>query len=113
MKKKIVSVLLVLCLMLSLSVSALAATVTPTTDKKSVTAGDTVNVTLTLSEKIENVLTISYKVYFDSNLYTYTSKTDGSVPTTVSTVKTDANGTYFTVSGCPCSTQLIHLCSAP
>ena len=98
MKKKIVSVLLVLCLMLSLSVSALAATVTPTTDKKSVTAGDTVNVTLTLSEKIENVLTISYKVYFDSNLYTYTSKTDGSVPTTVSTVKTDANGTYFTVS---------------
>lgn len=98
MKKKIVSVLLVLCLMLSLSVSALAATVTPTTDKKSVTAGDTVNVTLTLSEKIENVLTISYKVYFDSNLYTYTSKTDGSVPMTVSTVKTDANGTYFTVS---------------
>ena len=35
MKKKIVSVLLVLCLMLSLSVSALAATVTPMTDKKS------------------------------------------------------------------------------
>lgn len=96
--KKVISVILVLCLMLSLSVAAFAAELTPTADKTSINAGDDVTVTLAFNEKIENVVTIAYKVYFDSDLFTYKSKTDGNVAVSTSTVQTNATGTYMTVS---------------
>lgn len=96
--KKVISVILVLCLMLSLSVAAFAAELTPTADKTSINAGDDVTVTLAFNEKIENVVTIAYKVYFDSDLFTYKSKTDGNVTVSTGTEKTNATGTYMTVS---------------
>ena len=96
--KKVISVILVLCLMLSLSVAAFAAELTPTADNTSINAGDDVTVTLAFNEKIENVVTIAYKVYFDSDLFTYKSKTDGNVAVSTSTVQTNATGTYMTVS---------------
>ena len=98
MKKKIVSVLLVLCLMLSLSVSAFAADLTPATDKTSIAAGEDVTVTLTLNEKIENIVTIQYKLYFNKDLFDYKSSTSGAVPVTVGNVMTDKDGTYMNVS---------------
>ena len=98
--KKAISVILVLCLMLSLSVSAFAAELAPTVDKKSIAAGDDVEVTLSFNNKIENVVTIAYRVYFDSDVFTFKSKTNGNDSISVSTgnMKSDDTGSYMTVS---------------
>ena len=77
MKKRIVSVILVLCLMVSLSVSAFAAELTPSADKTSVEAGSDVTVTLTLSEDIPDVTTIYYMLRYNGALYDFKSGAAG------------------------------------
>lgn len=97
--KKVLPVLLAVVLMLSLSVGAFAANLTPSVDKTSVKAGETVTVTLSLDEDIGDVNTIAYKLYFDASLFDYTSKKNLSdITVTVSKVNTDAKGSYVKVS---------------
>lgn len=62
---------LILALMLLLSATALAS-VTPGMDKtESIRAGETVNVTVTLDEDIENAYMLEYRLYFDDELFDY------------------------------------------
>lgn len=61
---------LILALMLLLSVTALAS-VTPSVDKTTVSAGDTVKVAVNLDAPIENVYGFDYRVYFNDELFDY------------------------------------------
>lgn len=99
MKKRIVSVILVLCLMVSLSVSAFAAELTPSADKTSVEAGSDVTVTLTLSEDIPNVTTIYYMLRYNGALYDFKSGAAGATAgVVVSDPMTDKTGSFVRVS---------------
>lgn len=100
--KKVLPVLLAVVLMLSLSVSAFAANLTPSVDKPSIKAGEAVTVTVTLDKDIEKAISVSYKLRYDANLFTvdtenYVSLCDGG-EVTVSEPKTDAKGTYVSIS---------------
>ena len=99
MKKRIVSVILVLCLMVSLSVSAFAAELTPSADKTSVEAGSDVTVTLTLSEDIPDVTTIYYMLRYNGALYDFKSGAAGATAgVVVSDPMTDKAGSFVRVS---------------
>ena len=99
MKKRIVSVILVLCLMVSLSVSAFAAELTPSADKTSVEAGSDVTVTLTLSEDIPDVATIYYLLRYNGALYDFKSGAAGATAgVVVSDPMTDKAGSFVRVS---------------
>ena len=98
--KKVLPVLLAVVLMFSLSVGAFAANLTPSVDKTSIKAGETVTVKLSLDEDIGDVNTIAYKLYFDASLFDVTSSkstVDGGY-VTMSTIKTNAKGSYVNLS---------------
>ena len=67
MMKKAISLMLALVLVVSLCGSALAATVSPSVNKTTVAAGESVDVTLTLSEKLENIYGLYYYLSFDED----------------------------------------------
>ena len=99
--KKVLPVLLAVVLMLSLSVSAFAASMTPRVDKTSIKAGEQVTVTVSLDEAVINVWTVSYRLYFNADLFEYVSKTSlcsNGVNISVSRPKTDSEGTYVNFS---------------
>ena len=99
--KKVLPVLLAVVLMLSLSVSAFAASMTPRVDKDSIKAGEQVTVTVSLDEAVINVWTVSYRLYFNADLFEYVSKTSlcsNGVNISVSRPKTDSEGTYVNFS---------------
>lgn len=99
--KKVLPVLLAVVLMLSLSVGAFAASITPAVDKTNIKAGEKVTVTVSLDEAVENVWTVSFKLYFNADLFEYaSSKTlcSNGEKITVSTPKTDSQGTYVNFS---------------
>ena len=99
--KKVLPVLLAVVLMLSLSVSAFAASMTPRVDKDGIKAGEQVTVTLSLDEAVINVWTVSYRLYFNADLFEYVSKTSlcsNGVNISVSRPKTDSEGTYVNFS---------------
>ena len=99
--KKVLPVLLAVVLMLSLSVSAFAASMTPSVDKASIKAGEQVTVTVSLDEAVINVWTVSYRLYFNADLFEYVSKTSlcsNGVNISVSRPKTDSEGTYVNFS---------------
>ena len=100
MKKRILSAALAVCMLLSLSLSAFAATASVSVDKPTVKAGEDVAVTLSMSDAISNLVTISYKLRFDSSLFTPKSCTTaaGQPYVTMSIVKKDAKGSYVNVS---------------
>lgn len=99
MKKRILSVILVLCLMVSLSVSAFAAELTPSTDKTSVEAGSDVAVTLTLSEDIPGVTTIYYMLRYNGDLYALKSGAAGATAgVVVSEPMSDKTGSFVRIS---------------
>lgn len=100
MKKRILSAALAVCMLLSLSLSAFAATASVSVDKPTVKAGEDVAVTLSMSDAISNLVTISYKLRFDSSLFTPKSCTTaaGQPYVTMSIVKKDARGSYVNVS---------------
>ena len=101
--KKVLPVLLAVVLMLSLSVSAFAASMTPSVDKTSIKAGEQVTVTLSLDAKIENVITIAYKLYYNADLFTIDVDNDCEslcappADVTVSEPQTEDNQTYVKV----------------
>ncbi len=99
--KKVLPVLLAVVLMLSLSVGAFAASMTPRVDKDSIKAGEQVTVTVSLDEAVINVWTVSYRLYFNADLFEYVSKTSlcsNGVNISVSRPKTDSEGTYVNFS---------------
>lgn len=57
-------------MLLSLSLSAFAITANVSVDKPTVKAGEDVAVTLSMSDALSDIVTIAYKVRFDSSLFT-------------------------------------------
>lgn len=99
--KKVLPVLLAVVLMLSLSVGAFAASITSAVDKTNIKAGEKVTVTVSLDEAVENVWTVSFKLYFNADLFEYVSRESlcsNGVKISVSTPKTDSKGTYVNFS---------------
>lgn len=98
--KRILSAVLIVCLALSLSVGAFAATVTPTAAPATVAAGQDVTVTLTLDEKIENVVTIAYELYFNADLFTLKESSNGNAydGMTLSELNTKDGESYYKIS---------------
>lgn len=98
--KKIVSVILTVCLIASMTVTALAATMSAAVNPKTIKAGEKVTVTVSLNEKIDNVVTYAYKLYFDADLFSLESSEKGTSHslTTVSAVRTDKVGSYINIS---------------
>ena len=105
--KKVLPVLLAVVLMLSLSVGAFAANLTPSVNKTVVKAGETVTVALSLDGDIGDVVTIAYKLYFDASLFDITSSESKVVGSTVtmSTVRTNATGSYVNLSTMDATSQ--------
>lgn len=95
--KKIVSVILTVCLIASMTVTALAATMSAAVNPKTIKAGEKVTVTVSLNEKIDNVVTYAYKLYFDADLFSLESSEKGTSHslTTVSAVRKDKVGSYI------------------
>lgn len=100
MKKRILSAALAVCMLLSLSLSAFAVTASVSVDKPAVKAGEDVAVTLSMSDALNDIVTIAYKVRFDSSLFTPKSCTTaaGQPYVTMSIVRKDAKGSYVNVS---------------
>lgn len=98
--KKIVSVILTVCLIASMTVTALAATMSAAVNPKTIKAGEKVTVTVSLNEKIDNVVTYAYKLYFDADLFSLESSEKGTSHslTTVSVVRKDKVGSYINIS---------------
>ena len=96
--KKTLSFLLVLCLMFGLATSAFAATVTPAADETVTSEGEVV-VTLTLDETLTDIQTLGYKLYYNSELFTYKEDSCTVSGLTVGGKATDAEGnTYILLS---------------
>ena len=93
--KRVLSVILALSLVLSLCSVAFAATLSPDTNTKTVKAGEEVTVTLKLDEKIEKIVTIAYKLYFNPDLFELESSTGWTVS---DAAKTDKTGSYYKIS---------------
>ena len=66
--KKLLTFVLSIALVLCMVTTAFAAQVTQTVDKTTVYAGEDVTVTLTLDEKLSNVVSFQFDLYFDSDL---------------------------------------------
>lgn len=100
MKKRILSAVLAVCMLLSLSLSAIAATAGLTVDKPTVKAGEDVAVTVSMSESLSNIVTIAYKLRYDSSLFTPKScaTAAGQPVVTMSNPKSDAKGTFVNIS---------------
>ena len=73
--KRILSVMLAVCIVLGLSVGALAATVSIKADPITVKAGEDVTVTASLDEAF-TAGGADFRLYFDSNLFTFKSFAD-------------------------------------
>lgn len=93
--KRVLSVILALSLVLSLCSVAFAATLSPDTNTKTVKAGEEVTVTLKLDEKIEKIVTIAYKLYFNPDLFELESSTGWTVS---DAAKADKTGSYYMIS---------------
>lgn len=83
-----------------MTVTALAATMSAAVNPKTIKAGEKVTVTVSLNEKIDNVVTYAYKLYFDADLFSLESSEKGTSHslTTVSAVRTDKVGSYINIS---------------
>lgn len=98
--KRVLSIATALCLALCLTVTAFAATLNPTLNKNKIKAGDDVTLTLTLDADIANVMTVGFKVYFNSDLFTLASNANGTSSnlTQISNVNADTKGSFYRVS---------------
>lgn len=83
-----------------MTVTALAATMSAAVNPKTIKAGEKVTVTVSLNEKIDNVVTYAYKLYFDADLFSLESSEKGTSHslTTVSAVRKDKVGSYINIS---------------
>lgn len=97
--KRIISIGLAICLAFSLVVTAFAATPTMnvSVDKNSIEAGGDVKVTLTLSDNLDDVTSVGFNLFFDSDLFTLKSSTETTLKP-ASVVKNNADGSYYAAS---------------
>ncbi|MBQ5357327.1 MAG: hypothetical protein IIU57_03765, partial [Oscillospiraceae bacterium] len=98
--KRIISFILALSMIFSLGITAFAD-VTYSADKNSIKKGETVAVTINNGEKMENITSFEYRLYFDSELFELKSSEIGTANTSVkitSVAKEDTKGTYYGVS---------------
>ena len=114
--KKVISILLIFVLVLGMIPTAFAAgtpAVTMTADKTSVSAGETVTVTVSINEAISNLMAFQFNLYFDDAMFTKTSATVGtaSSKTTVGEKRTDSKGAFLAISGLDTLGQPIALAS--
>lgn len=99
--KKVISLILCFCMMFGFTLEAFAACVTPSTDKVSVAAGQSVTVTLTLDEDILNCISFEYYLYYDADKFTMTeAKAGEDNPKIVipDRVYSDNEGTYCKIN---------------
>lgn len=75
--RKGVILVLAMCLVLGLSLTAFAATGSITLDKRYIHAGETVTITATLDDTVENVGTLRYDLYFDADKFELVSSEKG------------------------------------
>ena len=98
--KRIISFILALSMIFSLGITAFAD-VTYSADKNSIKKGETVAVTINNGEKMENITSFEYRLYFDPELFELESSEIGTANTSVkitSVAKEDTKGTYYGVS---------------
>lgn len=75
--RKGIVLVLTMCLVLGLSLTTFAATANITLDKRYIHVGETVSVTVSLDEAIENVASIGYELYFNEKQFELVSSEKG------------------------------------
>ncbi len=99
--KKVISLILCFCMMFGFTLEAFAASVTPSADKVSVAAGQSVTVTLTLDEDILNCISFEYYLYYDADKFTMTGAKAGEVNSNIAIpdhIYSDNEGTYCKIN---------------
>ena len=98
--KRIISLILALSMIFSLGITAFAD-VTYSADKSSIKTNETVSVTISNGEKMEDITAFEYRLYFDSELFelkSYEIGTANALVQITSVAKTDSKGTYYGIS---------------
>lgn len=85
--------------MISLCVSAFALSLTPTADKTSIAQGETITVTLSFDEQIEDIASAEARLYFDDTKFEFNSGVGAdSYTNVVKDVKTENGKKYVQVN---------------
>ncbi len=98
--KKIISLILAATMVFCTMLPSFAAEANISAAKTSVKKGETVDVAVSLSDKIENCLNFEYNVYFDPEYFELQSSAIGNASslTNLSVKKSDTKGSYYSVS---------------
>ncbi len=98
--KKVISLILCFCMMFGFTLEAFAASVNPSADKTSVKAGESVTVTLTLDEALEDCIGFGFRLFYDPDKFVLTEGENGdcNTETVCSTSKTNKDGTFYDIS---------------
>ena len=93
--KKVISFMLAVILMMSLCVSAFALSLTPTADKTSIAQGETITVTLSFDEQIQDIASAEARLYFDDTKFEFNSGVGADSYTNVAKDAKTENGKKF------------------
>lgn len=93
--KKVISFMLAIILMMSLCVSAFALSLTPAADKTSIAQGETITVTLSFDERIEDIASAEARLYFDDTKFEFNSGVGADSYTNVAKDAKTENGKKF------------------
>ena len=98
--KKAMSLILCFCMMFGFTLEAFAASVNPSADKASVEAGESVTVTLTLDEALEDCIGFGFRLFYDPDKFVLTKGENGDCnsETKCSTSKTNKEGTFHDIN---------------
>ena len=98
--KKAISLILCFCMMFGFTLEAFAASVNPSADKASVEAGESVTVTLTLDEALEDCIGFGFRLFYDPDKFVLTKGENGDCnsETKCSTSKTNKEGTFHDIN---------------
>lgn len=98
--KKAISLILCFCMMFGFTLEAFAASVNPSADKASVEAGESVTVTLTLDEALEDCIGFGFRLFYDPDKFVLTKGENGDCnsQTKCSTSKTNKEGTFYDIN---------------
>lgn len=98
--KKAISLILCFCMMFGFTLEAFAASVNPSADKASVEAGESVTVTLTLDEALEDCIGFGFRLFYDPDKFVLTKGENGDCnsETKCSTSKTNKEGTFYDIN---------------
>ena len=98
--KKAISLILCFCMMFGFTLEAFAASVNPSADKASVEAGESVTVTLTLDEALEDCIGFGFRLFYDPDKFVLTKGENGdcNYQTKCSTSKTNKEGTFYDIN---------------